>query len=203
MLRAGLTGGIACGKSTVAAILREMGFRVLDADLLAHQLIEPGQPAYEEVLREFGREICDAQGRIDRARLGAIVFADPAKLAQLNRIIHPRVLEASDRQFAEWAKTEPHGAAFIEAALLVEAGYHRRLDRLVVAWCTPQQQKERLIARGMTHDEAERRIGAQMPIEEKKRFATDLIDCSRTLEETRRQVEALAARLRGEARKIS
>lgn len=203
MLRVGLTGGIACGKSTVAAMLREMGFRVLDADLLAHQLIEPGQPAYEEVLREFGREICDAQGRIDRARLGAIVFAEPAKLAKLNRIVHPRVLEASDGQFAEWAKTEPHGAAFIEAALLVEAGYHRRLDRLVVAWCTPEQQKERLIARGMKREEAERRIGAQMPIGEKKGFATDLIDCSGTLEETRKQVEALAARLREEARKVS
>lgn len=203
MLKAGLTGGIACGKSTVAAILREMGFRVLDADLLAHQLIEPGEPAHEEVLREFGREICDAQGRIDRARLGAIVFADPAKLAQLNRIVHPRVLEASDRQFAEWAKTEPHGMAFIEAALLVEAGYHRRLDRLVVVWCTPEQQRERLIARGMSSEEAQRRIGSQMPIEEKKRFATDLIDCSGTLEDTRKQVEALAARLREEARKIS
>ncbi len=203
MLRAGLTGGIACGKSAVAAILREMGFRVLDADLLAHQFIEPGQPAYEEVLREFGRGICDEQGRIDRARLGAIVFADPAKLARLNRIVHPRVLEASDRQFAAWEKTEPHGVAFVEAALLVEAGYHRRLDRLVVAWCAPEQQKERLIARGMTREEAERRIGVQMPIEEKKRFATDLIDCSGTLEETRRQVDALAARLRAEARKVS
>ncbi len=203
MLRVGLTGGIASGKSTVAAILREMGFRVLDADLLAHELIERGQPAYEEVLREFGREICDAQGRIDRARLGAIVFAEPAKLTRLNRIVHPRVLEASDRQFAEWAKAEPPDVAFIEAALLVEAGYHKRLDRLVVAWCTPEQQKERLIARGMTREEAERRIGTQMPIEEKKRLATDLIDCSGTLEETRRQVETLAARLREEARTVS
>jgi dephospho-CoA kinase len=203
MLRVGLTGGIACGKSTVAAMLREMGFRVLDADLLAHELIEPGQPAYKEVLREFGREICDPQGGIDRARLGAIVFADPAKLTRLNRIVHPRVLEASDRQFAEWAKTEPHGVAFVEAALLVEAGYHQRLDRLVVAWCTPEQQRKRLMERGMASEDAERRIGAQMPIEEKKRFATDLIDCSGTLEETRRQVQALAARLREEARKVS
>ena len=202
MLRVGLTGGIACGKSTVAAILREMKFRVLDADLLAHQLIEPGQPAYEEVLRAFGREICDPQGRIERARLGGVVFADPAKLARLNRIVHPRVLETSDRQFAEWAKTEPRGVAFIEAALLVEAGYHRRLDRLVVAWCTPDQQRERLTGRGMTREEAEQRIGAQMPIEEKKRFATDLIDCSGTLEETRKQVEALAARLQEQARGV-
>jgi dephospho-CoA kinase len=184
-------------------MLREMGFRVLDADLLAHQLIEPGQPAYEDVLREFGREICDAQGRIERARLGAIVFADPAKLARLNQIVHPRVLEASDQQFAEWAKTEPHGVAFVEAALLVEAGYHQRLDRLVVAWCTPEQQRKRLMERGMSGEEAQRRIGSQMPIEKKKHFATDLIDCSGTLEETRRQVQALAARLRLEARKVS
>lgn len=203
MLRAGLTGGIACGKSTVAAVLREMKFRVLDADWLAHQLIEPGQPAYGEVVREFGRGICDAQGRVDRARLGAIAFADPAKLERLNQIIHPRVIEACERQFAEWAKTEPQGVAFVEAALIVEAGYHRRLDRLVVAWYTPEQQKRRLMVRGLTAEEAERRIATQMPIEEKKRFATDLIDCFGTLEETRRRVEALASRLREEARKVS
>src|SRR5712692_6238506 len=101
MLRLGLTGGIASGKSAVAAMLREMGFAVLDADSLAHRLIEPSQSAYDEVLREFGPSITDAQGRIDRAKLAALVFADRVKLDRLNAIIHPRVAEAVFRQFDE------------------------------------------------------------------------------------------------------
>jgi dephospho-CoA kinase len=196
MLRVGLTGGIACGKSTVAAMLREMGFPVLNADPLAHRLMEPGQPAYAEVLQEFGRGVCDAQGRIDRTRLGAIVFSDPDALERLNEIIHPRVIELIERQFAEWGREQPRGVAFAEAALIAEADYDTWLDRLVVAWCRPEQQRERLLARGLSLEEAVRRIAAQMPIEEKKQLATDLIDCSGTLEETRREVEALAERLR-------
>ncbi|MGA2483827.1 MAG: dephospho-CoA kinase [Candidatus Acidiferrales bacterium] len=196
MLRVGLTGGIACGKSTVAAMLREMGFLVLNADPLAHRLMEPGQPAYAEVLQEFGRGVCDAQSRIDRTRLAALVFSDPDALERLNEIIHPRVIELIERQLAEWARVQPGGVAFAEAALIAEADYDTWLDRLVVAWCRPEQQRERLLARGFSLEEAARRIAAQMPVEEKKRLATDLIDCSGTLEETRRQVEVLAERLR-------
>ena len=196
MLRVGLTGGIACGKSTVAAMLREMGFSVLNADPLAHRLMEPGQPAYAEVLQEFGRGVCDAQGRIDRTRLAALAFSDPDALERLNEIIHPRVIELIERQLAEWARVQPGGVAFAEAALIAEADYDTWLDRLLVAWCRPEQQRERLLARGFSLEEAARRIAAQMPVEEKKRLATDLIDCSGTLEETRHQVEALAERLR-------
>jgi dephospho-CoA kinase len=195
MLRLGLTGGIASGKSAVAAMLRELGFAVLDADSLAHRIIEPGQPAYEEVLREFGAAITDGQGRVDRAKLGALVFADRSKLEKLNAIVHPRVAEAVLRQFAEWQREGTRDAAFVEAALLIESGIHQRLDGLVVAWCRPEQQLERLSARGLSEDEARRRIAAQMPVEEKLRYATEKIDCSETLEQTRRQVEALAARL--------
>src|SRR5260370_12634600 len=103
MLRVGLTGGIGCGKSTVAATLRDEGCLVFDADALAHQLIEPGQPAYDEMVREFGAGMCDVNGRVDRAKLAAIVFNDRAKLERLNQIVHPRVMDAQDRQFAEWA----------------------------------------------------------------------------------------------------
>jgi dephospho-CoA kinase len=195
MLRLGLTGGIASGKSAVAAMLRELGFAVLDADSLAHRIIEPGQPAYEEVLREFGAAITDGQGRVDRAKLGALVFADRSKLEKLNAIVHPRVAEAVLRQFAEWQREGTRDAAFVEAALLIESGIHQHLDGLVVAWCRPEQQLERLSARGLSEDEARRRIAAQMPVEEKLRYATEKIDCSETLEQTRRQVEALAARL--------
>jgi dephospho-CoA kinase len=196
MLRLGLTGGIASGKSAVAAMLRDLGFSVLDADSLAHKLIEPGQPAYHEVLQEFGPSIADAGGRIDRAKLAAIVFGDRAKLDRLNAIVHPRVAEVISRQFEEWQRQGTRDAAFVEAALIIEAGIHKTLDGLVVAWCEPEQQFERLRARGLSEAEARRRIAAQLPVEEKLRFATEKIDCSGSLERTRRQVEAFAARLR-------
>ena len=196
MLRLGLTGGIASGKSAVAAILRELGFQVLDADRLGHELIEPGQPAYEEVIREFGAATRDAAGRVDRAKLAAVVFADRGKLDRLNAIVHPRVREAMHRQFAEWEKNGARDAVFVEAALLVEANYQKELDGLVVTWCKPEQQIERLRARGMSEEEARRRIAAQMPVAEKLRYATEKIDCSGTIEETRAQVEALATKLR-------
>lgn len=195
MLRLGLTGGIASGKSAVAAMLRELGFSVLDADSLAHKLIEPGQPAYEEVLREFGSAITAGQARVDRAKLGALVFADRAKLDRLNAIVHPRVAEAVLRQFIEWEREGTRDAAFVEAALLIESGIHQNLDGLVVAWCRPEQQLERLTARGLSEGEARRRIAAQMPVEEKLRYATEKIDCSGPLQQTRRQVEELAVRL--------
>lgn len=196
MLRLGLTGGIASGKSTVAGILREMGFGVIDADSLAHTLIEPGTPAYDEVIREFGPAIVDTSGRVDRGKLGAAVFADRTKLDRLNAIVHPRVREAIVRQFDEWARNGSRKAAFVEAALLVEADYPKDLEGLVVAWARPEQQVERLRARGMSDEEARRRIASQLPVEEKLKLATEKIDCSGSLEETRRQVEALAEKIR-------
>jgi dephospho-CoA kinase len=150
-------------------------------------------------LREFGAELANATGRIDRAKLAAIVFADPPKLTRLNRIIHPRVEEIAFRQFEEWQRNGVRDAGFVEAALLVEAGIAQRLDGLVVAFCTPQQQLERLLSRGMSEVEAKRRLAAQLPVEEKLRFATETVDCSGTLEETRAQVRALAAKLRKRA----
>ena len=195
MQKIGITGGIASGKSAVAAILRELGFHVVDADGLAHRLTEPGQPAHEEVLKEFGADLATSDGRIDRPKLGAMVFADPARLARLNAIVHPRVGEATFRQFEEWQRNGSD-AVFVEAALLIEAGMHKKLDGLVVAWCEPEQQLERLLARGMSETEARRRIAAQMPVEEKIRFATEKIDCSGSLEHTRQQVQTLAAKLR-------
>jgi dephospho-CoA kinase len=196
MLRLGLTGGISSGKSAVAGMLRESGFDVLDADSLGHTLIEPGKPAYEEVVRTFGPSVLDGQQRVDRSKLGAVVFADRAKLDALNAIVHPRVKAETVRQFAEWARDGKRAAAFVEAALLVEAGYLDELDGLLVAWSRPEQQVERLLARGMSEEEARRRIAAQMPVDEKLKFATEKIDCSGTMEETRRQVEELAARIR-------
>ncbi|HEX9345187.1 MAG TPA: dephospho-CoA kinase [Candidatus Acidoferrum sp.] len=196
MLRLGLTGGIASGKSAVAAMLREMGFAVLDADSLAHRLIKPGLPAYNDVLQEFGPGVVAPDGRVDRPKLSAIVFADRARLDRLNAIVHPRVAEVVFRQFEEWQRGGTRDAAFVEAALLIESGIHKKLDGLVVAWCAPEQQLKRLLARGLSETEARRRIAAQLPVEEKLRLATEKIDCSGSIEETRRQVEALATKLR-------
>jgi dephospho-CoA kinase len=195
MLRLGLTGGIASGKTTVAAMLRDLGFAVLDADLIAHQLIEPGESAYEEILCEFGPGILATNKKIDRAALASIVFANPDKLARLNAIVHPGV---EKRLLSELAKLQRDGTksvAFVEAALILEAGLDKKLDGVVVVWCRPQQQIERLISRGMSEEQARRRIAAQLPIEEKLRRATHKIDCSGSLAETRRQVEQLATKL--------
>ena len=199
MLRYGLTGGIASGKSAVAAMLREMGFPVLDADPIGHKLLEPGQPEREEVLRAFGADLAGADGRIDRAKLGAIVFADPDRLAKLNAILHPRVAQILLKQYEEWERSGVRDAAFVEAALLVESGFVSHLDGLIVAWCEPEQQLERLKARGMSEVDAKRRILAQLPLEEKLLRATYSIDCSGTMESTRAQVRALAANLRKSA----
>jgi len=196
MLKLGLTGGIASGKSVVAAILRELGFPVLDADSISHKLMEPGQSSHGEILQSFGADLADSSGHIDRHKLAAIVFEDPSKLAKLNSILHPRVDQIIFRQLEDWQKSGAHAAAFVEAALLIEAGMAAKLDGLVVAWCTPEQQLERLRARGLSENEARRRIAAQLPLEEKLQRATYRIDCSRTLDDTRAQVQALAANLR-------
>jgi dephospho-CoA kinase len=196
MLRYGLTGGIASGKSTVAAILRELGFPVLEADPMAHEVMESGQPAYDEVVSFFGKAILDGDGRIDRRRLAAIVFNDREKLSRLNAIIHPRVEEEIQRTFAELESSGKHAAAFIEAALIFEAGLHKKLDGVVVAWCLPEQQLARLMERGLHELEASKRIAMQMPVREKLALATEKIDCSGSLEKTREQVEAFALKLR-------
>jgi dephospho-CoA kinase len=200
MLRVGLTGGIGCGKSTVASMMRELGCHVFDADQIARQVVEPGQPAYDEIVREFSREILLPDGALDRAQIAAIVFGDPARLARLNAIVHPWVLAQHDRDLERLERDDPAGIGVVEAPLLMESGYYKRLQRVILAVCTPEQQIERLTdprsGRGMTREQAEARIAAQMSLAEKRRLATDEIDCSGTLEETRRQVTALVTRLK-------
>jgi dephospho-CoA kinase len=199
MLRAGLTGGIGCGKSTVAAMMSELGCRVLDADSLARDLAEPGQPAFPEIVQAFGKEILGTDGRMDRSQMAHLVFSDASKLAKLNAILHPRVIAEQQRQLAEILRTDPKAVAVVEAALLVEAGYHKSLDRLIVVWCRPEQQIERLTkpgGRAMSREDAQRRIAAQMPADEKRRLATDEIDNSGSIAETRAHVVELVARLK-------
>ncbi|HTQ85097.1 MAG TPA: dephospho-CoA kinase [Candidatus Solibacter sp.] len=195
MLRIGLTGGIASGKSTVAARMRELGLSVLNADLLAHRLMEPGQPAYEDVVREFGRDVLAADGAVDRKKLGDIVFADAAKRERLNAIVHPRVIAAREEELEQMEARDPRGLVIVEAALLVEAGYYKKLDSLIVCSCRPEQQLERLRARGLGEREARERIAAQLPLEEKLRLADDVLDCSGSVENTLQQTDALVERL--------
>lgn len=199
MLRYGLTGGIASGKSTVAAMLRERGFPVLEADEISRALIEPGGAAFEEVLARFGREIVDADGKINRGRLGAMVFRDPGKLQNLNGILHPKVEEELLRRLVELEKSGAVAVAFVEAALIFEAGMDKRLDGVVVAWCLPEQQVARLMERGISEAEARQRMATQMPAQRKLALAAEKIDCSGSIEETRSQVDALATRLRAAA----
>jgi dephospho-CoA kinase len=195
MLRVGLTGGIASGKSTVAGMLRDLDCPVLDADTLGHELLEQGQETYDEVVREFGREILDAHGNVDRGKLGHIIFADAQKRARLNQILHPRILDVVRKWFA--AQGHPGGPelAVVEAALIIEAGYNKELDQVIVCWCPPEQQLQRLIERGLTAEQAKLRIAAQMPMEEKRRLADETIDCSGSLAETERQVMEVVKRL--------
>src|SRR5271170_4699236 len=128
MLRVGLTGGIACGKSTVAAMLRDLDVPILDADPLVHEMLESGQPVFDEVVREFGPEILTPDEQIDRAKLGAIVFADQTRLNRLNQIVHPRVMEVTEKWLTALSRPGGPPFAIVEAALLVEAGYREKLD---------------------------------------------------------------------------
>jgi len=198
MLRIGLTGGIGCGKSTVAAMMGEAGCHIINADQIAHASLSPGGPGYDEIVREFGTEIVLSDGTVERARLAAIVFADPQRLARLNAIVHPRVLAKIGEQLDAIQRSDPNGIAVVEAALLIESGYHLQMDGLVLVSCTPEQQLERLtdprFGRNMSREDAQGRIAAQMPWNEKRKLAHDEIDCSGTLEQTREQVIQLVAR---------
>jgi dephospho-CoA kinase len=190
MLRVGLTGGLASGKSTVAAFFRGLGAFHVDADRIAHELLAPGGGAEREVAARFGAGILGAGGAIDRKALASIVFSDPRALADLNAIVHPRVRDEIGRRLAEHAaggSVAP--VALVDAALLVESGIDRDLDALIVVACDVETQVARAVARGgLTEAEARARIAAQMPLERKLAAADHVIDNGSSLGETERQV---------------
>ncbi len=197
LLVVGLTGGIATGKSTVSSMLEAAGIPVIDADRLAREAVEPDRPAFREVVAAFGPEVLGPDGRLDRARLGAIVFADPAARARLEAIIHPRVFEAERAWLADLARKDPGGIAVVDAALLLESQNFRWMDAVVVVGAPREAQIERLVkSRELSRAEAEARVAAQWPLERKRAFADYEIDNGGSLEATRAQVEALAAELR-------
>lgn len=204
MIRVGLTGGIASGKTTVAQMFEQRGCHVLFADQIAHALMAPGRPAHKEIVETFGRQVLTDEGAIDRVRLGAIVFADHSRLERLNAILHPRVIVESERELDQWGQTNPRGLAVVEAALLIEVGYHARFDKLIVTWCRPEQQLERLIQKtGLSVEEARERLAAQLPPEQKQRLADYEIDCSGSLEATETQVERVYQELQSLAARHS
>ena len=200
MLRVGLTGGIACGKSEVLGRLSARGLATLDLDAVAHEVMAPGGAAYEEVVASFGDDILAPDATIDRSALGAVVFGDPEARGRLEGIVHPRV-RAEEARRASAFQAEGRALLVSDGAVLVEAGVHLRFDRLVVVHCPPEAQRRRLMARDGISDAAARaRLGAQMPIEEKRCFGHLEVDTSGALEETAQAAEILAGVLLTEAR---
>jgi len=197
ILRTGLTGGIAAGKTTVANRFAELGAEVIRADEVAHRVVEPDGPAYAAVVARFGDGILGPDGRIERARLARIVFGDPVELSALNALVHPHVREESEQRMERCAREGRAWLVIYDAALLVETGYHRRLDRLVVVRCSPATQVRRLQQRdGMSEEHARARIRAQAPLEDKLDAADYVIDTEGTLEQTREQTDRVYGDLR-------
>lgn len=190
MLRIGLTGSIGVGKSFVAGVLAELGCHVLDADLTAREVVEPHSVALEKVVAEFGGDVLQPDGALDRAKLGALVFGDAQRRSTLNSILHPYIIARQDELLREWEAVDPDGIAVVDAALMIESGGYKRFDKLIVVHCRPEVQLQRLMLRnGLSREEAEKRISAQMSQEEKKKFADYLIDTSEGFDDTRRQTE--------------
>lgn len=192
MLKVGLTGGVACGKSTVLAMFAARGAHTIRADEVAHELMQPGTAVYVKVVATFGREILDADGSIDRRKLAEAAF--PERIKELNGIVHPAVIAEQDRWANEFNGREPEAVAIVEAALIFEAGANKRMDKMITVTCTPQQKAMRFAVRARLSLEAarrevERRMAAQIPEEEKAARSDYVIDNSGSTFETERQVE--------------
>ena len=197
MLRVGLTGSIAVGKSFVTSVFAELGCRVLDADKTAREVVMPGAAGLEAVVQSFGADVLAPDGTLDRARMASIVFADEEKRLRLNHILHPFIIARQDEILREWELEDPNGIAIVDAALMIESGGYKRFDKLIVVHCRPEVQLERLMLRDkLTLAEAQRRIASQMPQEEKQRYADYLIDTSDGFEPTRERTAEVYKELR-------
>jgi len=203
MLKVGLTGGIACGKTFVGEALARLGCLLIQADELGHQVLAPGGEAYDEVVREFGSEILMEGGEIDRRALAARVFGTPDKLARLNAIVHPPVVRREDELIAKFRGVAPDGIAVVEAAILIETGSYKRFDRMILVTCREEQQIERAMRRpGAAREDILARIGRQMPLAEKRKYADFVIDTSGEKEDTLHQTAAVFDALRKAAARI-
>lgn len=200
MLIVGLTGGIASGKSLVAKVFQDLGAYIIDADKIVHELLEPGQQAWEEVVKYFGPEIVFPDKTIDRRKLGAIVFNDAEKRAWLNQCLHPKVFAVYTARVKHLSARALHAIIVLDAALLIETGYHKKMDRTVVVYADQEQQMERLTNRDrFSREQALVRIRSQMPLSEKRRQADYVIENTGTREETEQQAREIFQKLRLEA----
>lgn len=197
MLKVGLTGGLACGKTFVGQTLAELGCHLIQADELGHQVLLPSGEAYSGVVREFGSAILNEDGTVDRKRLAAEVFGKPERLAALNALVHPPVFRRERELIDELAQSDPHGIVVVEAAILIETGTYKDYDRLILVECEEEQQIERSLKRDHT-DRAEvlARLSRQMPLAEKRKFAHYTIDTSGSKEATLRRVREVYEALR-------
>jgi len=188
MLRVGLTGSIGVGKSFVGSVFVELGCRLLDADDTAREVVLPGTEGLEDIVNEFGPDVLQSDGALDRKALASIVFANEEKRQLLNAILHPRIIERQDEILHGWELDDPDGITIVDAALMIESGGYKRFDKLIVVHCRPEVQLERLMLRdGLSLHEAQERINAQMPQSEKQKYADYLIDTSDGFELTRQR----------------
>jgi dephospho-CoA kinase len=194
--RVGLTGGLACGKSFVGKTLERLGAHLIHADDLGHYALAPGGEAYAPVIREFGREILDPEGRIDRHRLAVLVFSNPERLEKLNAIVHPAVHRLQQKLEEKIRAADPQAMIVVEAAILIEIGSYKNYDRIILVTCDEEQQIERALSRGgVSVDDVKARISRQLPPEVKRKFADYFIDTSGTKEDTIRQTRAVYEKL--------
>jgi dephospho-CoA kinase len=199
MLIVGLTGGIASGKSLVARTFKELGARLIDADRIVHELLEPGQQTWQEVLDYFGTDIRLDDGRIDRGKLGELVFNNDEKRVWLNKCIHPKVFDAFTAQVKHLCDREPRSIIVFDAVLLFETGFHRKMDKIIVVYAERDQQIERLATRNrLTREQALARIRSQMPLAEKRCLADYVIDNTGAREDTERQTAEVFRKLKQE-----
>lgn len=197
MLRVGITGSIAVGKSYVTSVFEELGCHVLDADQTAREVVEPGAAGLRAVAESFGRQVLNDDGTLNRNRLGELIFADSELRARLNSILHPFIMARQDEVMREWEAEDPNGIGIIDAALMIESGGYKRFDKLIVVHCRPEVQLERLMLRtGLSPEQAKQRIAAQMSQEEKQRYADYLIDTSDGFDITRSRVGDIFRQLR-------
>jgi len=190
MMKIGLTGGIGSGKSTVAELFRKRGAHIIDLDLLAHQVEEPGGSVWQEIVDYFGREILDTEGRIDREALGEIVFRDSAKREELNRIVHPAVRDEWQHRIDDIVRGDGQAIVISDVPLLIEVGWHEEMDIVILVYTPPGVQIERIMERnGYTQEEARDRLRSQMPLDEKIPFADFVVRNEGTREETEAAVE--------------
>jgi len=211
LLKVGLTGGIASGKSVVGEMFVALGAKLIQADQIAHELMQPGQAVYDEVVRCFGSGILNAAGSVNRARLAEVAFGqsgESSRVEELNRIVHPVVIRREDEWMGELGRRDPHAIAIVEAALILEAGASDRFDRLIVVTCRNEQRIQRFAERlqidlQAAQREVERRMAAQLPDEEKIKAADYVIDNSGSLDMTERRVREIYEHLREEAERNS